>query len=83
MTCVGISPIHGVGWFAVTPYKRGQTIWRPRGYGGGLNRSCHPNAVLERYEERQWVVAVCAIAPGEEITLGYGVRECRCGRCAA
>jgi uncharacterized protein len=49
------------------------------------NHSCQPNARLDLRQGRIEFYALCAIAPGEEITVNYGSTHhegrlaCRCG----
>jgi SET domain-containing protein len=74
------SRIHGYGVFATVNIPHGRMLPHPhlpstRGWKKfrGFNRSCHPNAIIQ-----DEVHAVRAIAAGEEITLGYIIKECRC-----
>lgn len=74
------SEIHGYGVFATRRISYGEIIPSPHTPNvkgsrkfRGFNRSCYPNAIIQ-----DEVHAVRAIAAGEEITLGYITKECRC-----
>jgi uncharacterized protein len=63
-----------------------------RNLGRYVNHSCRPNAEPVMRKRRMVVVALRAIAPGEEITFDYGKeyfdlfikpRGCRCAACTA
>jgi len=61
----------------------GSVEWNPARF---LNHSCAPNCEAEWEESRIWIVALCDIAAGEELTFNYGYdledyREhpCQCG----
>ena len=81
------SSIHRHGVFATRDIKRNVKIplidKKVPGYRKfrGYNRSCYPNAVLYNDEFGNVMYVVRDIPSGEEITLGYPIRNCNCGEC--
>jgi SET domain-containing protein len=61
----------------------GSVEWNPARFA---NHSCSPNCEVQNEDGRLWMIALRAIAPGEELTYNYGYdfgefREhpCACG----
>ena len=81
------STIHGWGVFTIDAIQRGTLISilseNHKGYAKfrGFNRSCNPNGWMNPIDDE--VYAVRQIIPGEEITLGYPVKKCKCNSCKA
>lgn len=79
------SSIHGWGVFAVEVLLRGTLIptfdTNNEGYTKfrGFNRSCNPNGWISPIDDE--VYSVRNIVPGEEITLGYPIKKCKCSSC--
>jgi SET domain-containing protein len=61
----------------------GDVTWNPARF---LNHSCSPNCEAQIEEDRIWLIALCDIGAGEELTFNYGFDlenyrdyPCRCG----
>lgn len=83
------SLIHGMGVMSTRDIAKGEKIYFPPfGVEGGFNSSCDQNLSTEREDLDHWMVctALRDIRAGEELTLGYALRqgwldECNCHIC--
>jgi hypothetical protein len=79
------SKIHGWGVFSIEALSRDTLVpvlsENYKGYEKfrGFNRSCNPNGWMSPIDDEVYLVR--NIMTGEEITLGYPIKKCKCSSC--